>query len=156
MNRPEEKISSSKINFDDYNQETKSWPCLGQTWSRFVTLILSLLFLSSCRLSLVSSAGFIIGKLVTNHPFGQQFCAIQQDTFSLAKTKIDLISLNSGAYIFLAGPFETRKMHSIYKLLKFGTFQMMKISLTKLLFPSMFPSTQRCSCTEVASFGFVQ
>ena len=44
MTDPEHKISLEKIVFDDNNQQKKSWSCLGQTCSRSLLVLLSLLF----------------------------------------------------------------------------------------------------------------
>ena len=44
MTDQEYNINSSEIVFDDNNQESKSWACLGQTCSRSLIVFLSQLF----------------------------------------------------------------------------------------------------------------
>ena len=44
MTESEDKIILDKIVFHDYNQESKLWSCLGQTFSRSLIVYLSQLF----------------------------------------------------------------------------------------------------------------
>ena len=60
---------------------------------------------------------------MTNQLFGLDFCAVQQETFTLTKIKNKLISTKNRVFISLVGPSETGKSQLIYSWLKIGTFQ---------------------------------
>ena len=80
MTDQEENINLGKIVFDDNNQERKSWASLGQTCFRSVIVFLFQLFV----ILLIICGCFWrrhLQKLVTNHLFGLEFCAVRQDAF---------------------------------------------------------------------------
>ena len=62
-------------------------------------------------------------KLVTNQPFGLEFCAVRQDTIYLAMIKNNLFSTKNRVFISLVGPSETGKLQLIFGWLKIGIFQ---------------------------------
>ena len=97
MNDQEDKNHLGKNEFDDNDQERRSWDCLGQTCSWPL-----LVFLWFCSLSLVAFEEFIFRKLVTNQLFGWKFCAGQQDTF-YPHQNYEQVSLYKKSRLFIIG-----------------------------------------------------
>ena len=99
---------------------------LGPVWDKPVPgrwLCFCLNFLSICCSSLVAFGDFTFQKLLTNQPFGLEFCAVQQDTFYPHQDYEQLISTKNRVFISLAGPSETGKSQLFYNWLKNGIFQ---------------------------------
>ena len=112
MTDQEDNLILHKIDFDDNNQERKSWACSGKPvpghWLCFCPN-----FLVFCWSSLDAFEEITSQKLETN----------QRLHFTLTKSMNNLISTKNRVFIYLVGPSETGKLQPIYKWLKIGTIQ---------------------------------
>ena len=131
MTDQEDNSNLGKIVFDDNNQESKSWFCLGQTCSRSLIvflsqLIVSFLIIFGCFWR-VQFSKTCDGSTVW---VGNVWC--RRITFTLTKIMNKLLSTKNRVFIPLVGPSETGNSQPTYNWLKIG---IIRPKFDKIYFP---------------------
>ena len=123
MTDQEDNINLGKSVFDDNNQESKSWACLGQTCSRALIVFMSqpfCYFVDHLWMLLENSP---LKDLWRINCLGRNFVQCGRIRFTITKAMKKLISTKNRVFISLVGPSETGKWQFIYNWHKIGTFQ---------------------------------
>ena len=125
MTELENKINLDKSVFDDNNQETKFWSCLGQTCSRSLIVFLSQLFV----ILLITFGCFWRIHLSQNCDestvWVRILCSSAGYILPSSRKKNKISSSKNQLFFSLVGPSETENSQPIYNCLKTGTFQPM-------------------------------